>query len=48
MAKEGVEEGNKDLQLNVVDALKKKKKNHRLQKINENTEQLDVRYTVFI
>lgn len=26
MAKEGVEEGNKDLQLNVVDALKKKRK----------------------
>lgn len=37
MAKAGVEEGNKDLQLNVVDALKKKekKKNHSFQKINE-------------
>lgn len=44
MAKAGVEEGNKDLQLNVVDALKKKRKliaSKRLMK-------LDVRDTVFM
>lgn len=41
------EEGNKDLQLNVVDALKEKK-NHSLQKINEDAEQLDVRHIVFM
>lgn len=46
--KEGAEEGNKDLQLNVVDTFKKKQKTHSLQKINEDTEQLDVRYTVYI
>lgn len=48
-AKEGVGEGNKDLQIKVVDTFKKnKKKKHYLQKINEDTEQLDVRYTVYI
>lgn len=44
-AKEGVEERNKNLQLNLVETFFK---NHSLQKINEDTEQLDVHYTVYI
>lgn len=41
-----MEEGNKGLRLNVVDTFFKK--NHSLHKINEDTEQLDVRYAVYI
>lgn len=46
MAKEGVEEGNKDLQLNVVDTYFFL--NSSMEKINEDSEQLDTHYTLYI